>query len=300
MAPAKRDYFSRIAAFLAARDGTVEVEEILALFDVGSSTVKKYLKQYLDSHPADIPRVVGFYPAAETVISLAEQEIGPVNGGNLSSINLRCKQTIDAITKPKHRKFLDAFLNEYLAPDGTVIVSKDALVDFIYDEYIDFVHESDNGIVSIAGSMNEKILVRGFENAGLRIGNDFRKTGSNSEGDLQIEYRGANVTKILYCEVKSYAARERLLRGIQDIPHPEKIAVGFFIDADEFNPARTQTLLAAGPLAIYMPDTTFTKLDHRSVAQTTLRQDRLYRPLSMFINDMVHFKNHGTLPASRT
>lgn len=297
MAPATRSYVSEIAAFLAAHSGPVEIEEILALFSVGPATVKKYLKQYLDQSPADIPRVIGFYPAAETVISLAEQEVGLVGPGNLSSINLHCKQTIDAITKPKHRKFLDAFLNDYLDSDGKIGISKNVLVDFLYKDYVDFVHESDNGIVSIAGSLNEKILIRGFTNAGLQLGTDFRKTGTNSEGDLQVEHRGANVTKILYCEVKSYAARERLLRGIQDIPHPDKVAVGFFINADEFNPTRTQTLLAAGPLAIYMPDDTYQKLHSDSVKQTTVRQDRLYRPLSMFINDMVYFKNCGALPA---
>ena len=145
--------------------------------------------------------------------------------------------------------------------------------------------------------MNEKILIRGLENAGLILGETYRKTGTDSEGDLQIEHRGTVTTKILHCEIKSYAARERLLRGIQDIPHPDKIAVGFFTNASEFNPERTQTLLAAGPLAIYMPDVTYGQLNPASSRQTTLRQDRLYRPLSVYITDMVAFAKNGALPS---
>lgn len=295
----KNRYLAKIAEFLDENPGAVSVEEIYALFTVAPSTVGRYLKAYLDQRPEDIPRIVGFYPSADTVISLAEKELGQVCGRNLFAINEHCKATIDAVTKPKHQQFLEEYLGAHLEGDGkTLRIAKDDLLDFLYERYIDFVHESDNGIVSIAGGMNEKILIRGLQNAGLVLGQDFRKTGKNSDGDLQVEYRGST-TKILYCEVKSYAARERLLRGIRDIPHPEKIAVGFFLNAEEFNPSRTQTLLQAGPMAIYMPDTTYASLPVASAKQTTLKQDKLYRPLSKFIDDMIFFKKNGSLPAFR-
>lgn len=294
--PPKTDYLAEIAQFLNENPGAVEVEDIYNLFPVTAATVKKHLKKHLNQKPDDIQRIIGFYPDADTVISLAEGKLGKVCGDNLFEINTRCKAIIDAITKPKHQKFIEAKLNKYLDKDGrTLQIPQNELVDFLYGPYVDFVHESDNGIVSIAGGMNEKILIRGLQNAGLVLGKDFKKTGKNSEGDLQVEHRGST-TKILYCEVKSYAARERLLRGIQDIQHPDKIGVGFFLDADEFNPSRTQTLLQAGPMAIYMPDTTYNSLNPDSAKQVTRKQDKLYRPLSRFIEDMKFFKSNGSLP----
>lgn len=295
----KLQYMDMFHNILQAQEKKFDIEEILIQFNSKPQTVKKYLKEFLDKRPSEISRIIGFYPSAETVIRLAEAELGLVSGHNLSDINQHCKNTIDAITKPKHKQFLESILNDYLEPDGkTVRVDKDILGNLLYEDYVDFVHEADNGLVSIAGSMNEKILIRGLENSGLVLGVDLRKTGTQSEGDLQVEHRG-RTTRIMFCEVKSYAARERLLRGIQDIPHPEKVGVGFFNNAAEFNPDRTQTLLAAGPLAIYMPDPTYGELNQASKVQTTRNQDKLYRPLSMFINDMVYFRDNGNLPHYR-
>lgn len=300
MATNRIAYAEIISSFLESTDAPVDVQAIFDQFSVSKVTVKKHLKEYLDSHPSMIGRVIGFYPSSDTVIRLAEARLGPVSGTNVSEINLECKRIIDKITKPKHKQFLEMFLSDHLSSDGeTVAVRRDTLVDYLYEEYVDFVHESDNGLVSIAGAMNEKILIRGLEVAGLVAGQDYRKTGKDSEADLQIEHRGERVTRILFCEIKSYAARERLLRGLQDIQQPEKIGVGFFNNASEFNPERTQTLLGAGPLAIYMPNVTHQQLNPGSLRQTTLRQDRLYRPLSSFVLDMVHFKDHGALPAYR-
>lgn len=290
-------YMEMFYEILASRGGQFDIEEILEKFQVGPTTVRKYLKMYLDLRPHKILKVVGFYPSSETVIRLAEEFLGPVSGANLYEINAHCKSTIDAITKPKHKRFLNLLMQGHLEADGqTLRVNIETLVGLLYENYVDFIHEVDNGLVSIAGSMNEKILMRGLVNAGFIVGTDLRKTGTDSEGDLQIEHRG-RTTRIMFCEVKSYAARERLLRGLQDIPHPEKIGVGFFNNAAEFNPERTRTLLAAGPLAIYMPDVTHEQLPEASKVQTTRNQDKLYRPLSMFISDMVEFRNSGLLPA---
>lgn len=274
----------------------VDVQVLIAALHVSANTAKKHLKNYLDQHPERIGSIIGLYPSSDTVIRLAEQRLGVVIGQNLYLINQECKRIIDLITKPKHKQFLEGFLNGFVEVDGQNIrMQKDILVNYLYDEYIDFVHEADNGLVSIAGSMNEKILIRGLVVAGLVNNVDFKKTGQDSEADLQIEHRG-RTTKILYCEIKSYAARERLLRGLRDIQQPDKVGVGFFNNPAEFNPDRTQTLLQAGPSAIYMPDETLAQVSVDSRCQTTARQDALYRPLSNFVDDMVSYKVNGGLP----
>ena len=295
----KIDYKARLREILEASSGLLDADDVFRQFEVGRSTVAKHLKVLLHENHGYIGRIIGFYPDADTVIDLAEQEVGKVVGSNVSLVNLNCKQTVDSITKPKHRQFLDRFLAEWIVGDGkTVSVDAGVLVDFLYEKYVNFVHESDNGLVSIAGTMNEKILIRGLEIAGFVRDSDYRKTGKNGEGDVQIEHR-RNRTKILSCEIKSYAARERLLRGLTDIESSEKVGVGFFNDATEFNPERTQTLINAGPLAIYMPDETLALVDGRSREKTTRRQDRVYRPLSSFFADMVEYRNTGVLPSNR-
>lgn len=296
---AGQSYFQKFQQLLDTRTSPIDSEDLFSEFTQSRSTVAKYLRYFLNEHPQHIVRIIGFYPSADTVINLAEGALGPIAGANVVAINEHCKATIDSITKPRHRRFLSAYLDGHLETDrSTLRLNKEGLVDFLYEEYVDFVHESDNGLVSIAGGMNEKILMRGLANSGLSLNEDFKKTGTNSEGDIQIEHRG-RTTEILYCEIKSYAARERLLRGLQDIPHPKKVGVGFFTNAAEFNPDRTQTLLAAGPWAIYLPDTTYALLSPDSAIQTTNRQDKLYRPLSRFFPDMVEFKNRGTIPPYR-
>lgn len=296
MATNRVNYPEEIEALLGSNMLPVDVQLLLDALPGSTTTIKKYLKIYLDQNPERIGSIIGLYPSSDTVIRLAEQHLGAVTGENLYEINQECKRIIDRITKPKHKQFLENFLNDFMEVDGqTLRLGKDILVDYLYDEYIGFVHEADNGLVSIAGSMNEKILIRGLVVNGLVEGRDFKKTGRDSEADLQIEHRG-RTTRILYCEIKSYAARERLLRGLRDIQQPDKIGVGFFNNPAEFNPDRTQTLLQAGPSAIYMPDVTLDQVHADSKRQTTVRQDALYRPLSHFISDMQLFANTGNLP----
>jgi hypothetical protein len=177
---------------------------------------------------------------------------------------------------------------------GKVVTSHETLVDFCYNEYRPFVSESANAMMSLAGGINEKILIRALENGGLIIGQHIIKTGTNSDADLLI--KDPTGTNALHCELKSYAARERLLRGLQDIGSKRKIGVGFFQNAAEFNPTRTQTLLGASPWAIYLPDTTYANLDPNSKKQKTAKQNGLYRPLKRFVSDMIHYNKNGTLP----
>ncbi len=294
--PTKAEYFKKFDELLSSVHAPIEADSIYSNFKVDSKTIKKHLRLYLDENTSAIGRVIGIYPSSDTVIRIAETICGRVSGANVSIINVECKRIIDEITLPKHAAFLATFFDQFADPvTAQVCIDKTKVISFLYEEYVGFVHEADNGLVSIAGTLNEKILIQGLRNIGLIEDKDFRKTGKNSEADLQVEHSGAT-TKILFCEVKSYAARERLLRGLQDIKSNEKVGVGFFKNPAEFNPERTTTLLDAHPRAIYMPNDTHSKLHRDSARQTTAQQDRLYRPLSDFFTDMRFFVKNGALP----
>lgn len=161
----------------------------------------------------------------------------------------------------------------------------------------DHLKAMSNGLVSLAGGVNEAILRLGLENEGLTFNEDFIKTGKNSVADLVIY--GPERRQSMFVEVKSFKARERLLRGLQDIPYPDKIGVGFFMDPSEFNDDRTVTLLAAGPLAIYMPDATLEAVPAEAKRRVTRQGNVLYRGLSTFFRDMTTYNATGHLPERR-
>ena len=96
----------------------------------------------------------------------------------------------------------------------------------------------------------------------------------------------------LLVEIKSWGARERLLRGLNDIS-PPKVGVGFFNDASEFNPERTNLFLATQALAIYLPQTTYAAIDATARARQNARGTTFYRPLGQFVADMRTFTECG-------
>jgi hypothetical protein len=274
----------------------IDIEDIESAFtDTKPETVKKHLRAYLDIHLEAVQHVTGIFPSASTIIKLAEIDLGPISGATLAAANEHCKNTVDGIAKPRHARFLMEKLSRFIE-GNTVNVPKDELVSILYDEYVTFIREADNGLVSIAGTLNEAIFIRSLLNAGLAEGNDMVKTGQKSDGDLKIQHHGKKGVEILYVEIKSYAARERLLRGLQDIQSQNKIGIGFFNNPSEFNPKRTETLLAAGPLAIYMPRATWEKVSEDSKTKLTRMGDLVYRPLDMFVDDMKGFVENGRLP----
>ena len=293
-------YMNRIHELIAAATSIgkkVDIEDVLSAFtNVNPSTVRKYLKKYLDTCPDDLLHITGFYPSKETLIAMSERRLGPVSGQNLSETNELCKSIVEGISKPRHARFLSAQLADYIK-DGVTTIPVDQLVSILFEEYVSFIRESDNGLVSIAGSLNEAIFIRGLLNEGLKEGTDVVKTGTDSDGDLKIQHNGKKGIEVLFVEIKSYAARERLLRGLQDIKSQSKIGVGFFNNPAEFNPKRTETLLAADPLAIYMPRKTWDKVAEKSKCRVTRLGDYLYRPLDMFIADMMSYVQTGKLSA---
>ncbi|RMI13644.1 MAG: hypothetical protein D6681_05730 [Calditrichaeota bacterium] len=288
-------YWDRFDEMLSNPPEPVDIEDLTNAFSVKAATVRKHLRRYIHHFPERLTQIVGFYPDAETILDLAERQSGSLTrADNLLAINRASKRIVDAITKPRHERFLRMKFSSFMKGDE-VCAPVSELIDLLYDDYTDFVHEADNALVSIAGRLNEEILMRGLESGGLVRDADFIRSGNNSEADILIHQSGGH-RRTLFCEVKSYHARERFLRGLKDIPYREKVGVGFFRDASEFNPERTKTILTAQPMAVYLPEDTLGALHPDSRTSTTAEQNRLYRPLSSFVPDAVFFRDHGRLP----
>ena len=304
-----RRYHDLIFDILMGAEEQTDFEDLLAQFcrrrdsAVSDTTFRSNLKDFVRVLPDMMVRIVGFYPDAATILGLAAQRLagGQIVSGNLMEANEECKRIVDAISRPRHLRFLSEQLAPYLVEGGASIVAeKMELMNRLYDTYPDFVREEGNGLVSIAGRLNEEIFIQAMINAGMSFGsgNDFMRTGQNSEADL-IVFQQTGTQRQMFIEVKSYHARERLLRGLQDISQPEKIGIGFFINPAEFNPGRTRTLLQSNARAIYLPDRTYASVDDESKAMSTVQQDLFYRPLSRFVSDMQNFVEHGRLSVFR-
>ena len=79
---------------------------------------------------------------------------------------------------------------------------------------------------------------------------------------------------------------------MQDAPEP-KIGVGFFNDASEFNPNRTQDYLGTQALAIYVPKATLSDIADASRKRVNGRGAAFYRPIEDLLNDAVAFTKKG-------
>lgn len=268
-------------------------------FNVTVDTVKKHFKTFIDENPSYLSRITGFFPKPETIIALVEQEIGLIAETNLDLANVRSSEIVKGIARPIVEEFIhDGLSGNVNSTSGYIQIGTDTLTDFLIEDFSEFLRSAGNGLVSIAGGLNELLLIRAMQNAGMQLGEDFIRTGKDSKADI-IVHSSVGTRDNLAIEVKSYHARERLLRGLQDIPVP-KIGVGFFKDAAEFNPARTRTLLQAQPAAIYMPRATLDHLPNESRNIKTVEraafESSLYRPLEQFVTDMQAFNASGVLP----
>jgi hypothetical protein len=234
-----------------------------------------------------------FMPSVPTVIDLVERQLGAIGGGNLAAANVVCAEIVVNIIRPRYGSFLRRALHAHIDA-GTDLLSLpvDDLVSFLLGDYRTFVKAQEQGLISKVGGLNEAILARGLTNSGLVRGTDFDVTGKRGNGDLAV-YCNVTVPRVrLLVEVKSYGARERLLRGLQDID-PPKVGVGFFNRANEFNGERTTQFLGTQSLAIYMPRGTYDGLDEPTRARTNHRGSRFYRPLDDFVADIRSFTQRG-------
>ncbi len=265
--------------------------------NVSLSTRKKHLKSYIDNNPQRLFSLAGMIPSPETVIALVESELNSITEENIVNANAMCAEIIGDITRPMVLDFVTHRLAQNINNQtNNLQITLEDLIAFLLGDFSDYIRASGNGLMSIAGSLNEKLLHRVLENSGMTKGVEFDVTGTDSQADIIIHTAGGNNLGV---EVKSYHARERLLRGLQDVQEP-KIGVGYFKDAAEFNHTRTITLLQANPAAIYMPSATLINVD--AIARSVTVNARiafgsvLYRPLERFGRDMLQYSQNGTLP----
>jgi len=298
----KTKYFTAIEKILedVNANETIWLEELLDNYrfpKVAFNTKKKYLREYIEENPKKLKKISGFYPSAVTIVNLVESELAEtISETNLNHANKMARDIVNAIAKPMLENYLVTSLDKNIT-NGNVSITISKLMDFLQLEFTEFLSSSGNGLQSIAGSLNEHLLQKAMTNAGMDE-TQFQKTGKDSNADFKI-YSNINQRKQLGVEVKSYHARERLLRGLQDIVG-HKVGFGFFVDAGEFNSHRTQTLLQSETAAIYMPQSTLKDVEIKAqemrTTQTIAFNSRFYRPIEQFVSDMKYFCTNDELP----
>jgi len=235
----------------------------------------------------------GYLPSTAAMIELLERRLGPIDSSNLSAANGLCTSIVEAAVLPRYESFIRRELAKYLdAAGASLTIPISDLLEHLRGNYREFVKAQDNGLVARAGGYNEAIFRRLMVNGQLVEGTDFGKTGTKSHGDFAFYCRTLTPQRTLYAEVKSYGARERLLRGLQDAPAP-KIGVGFFTEPSEFNPRRTQDYLDTQALAIYVPQSTLEQIAPAALARVNGRNAAFYRPLEQLLPDAKDFIRRG-------
>jgi hypothetical protein len=265
--------------------------------DVSLETKKKHLRSYIESNPSYLEKIQGFYPSAPTIISLVELKLGTeILEKNLDESNKIAREIVRNVTSPIIERFISSGLSAKIK-NTSLTIDLPELIEFLAEDFSEFLSAQGNGLVSIAGTVNEYLLSRAMINGGMTEQN-FQKTGKNSDADFMI-YSSAASRYQIGIEVKSYHARERLLRGLQDI-EGNKIGFGYFINPQEFNAHRTKTLLQTEAMAIYMPAKTLSKIEPEAKNLTTNSKiafgSKFYRPFEQFVTDMKYFCLNGKLP----
>ena len=273
-------------------------------------TEKDLLNDVLIEDPGFLGYVPDFVPDADLFILLTVREMKNVSKKisekNLVEANKKAQELVTKHTDTFYDKFLDELdqgnptplLTNSTKPDFSF--SRDDLKNKIKNEIADFITRRHNSLVSIAGTVNELLLVKALEDAGLKKETHFIHKPSSELGDISIENTGG-VGDALRVEVKSYKARERLARGLKEIQSENKIGVGFFNDHAEFTKGHTLKLLRTGASAVYLPKVTMARIaeDALAIPVSTMAAagSRLYRELETFASDMQYYNEHGTLPA---
>ena len=293
-------YWDSFFLALSESNGGLTFEKLLEncpdLPKVKESTLEARLRDFLDAYSENLHKVSGFFPHNETVLDLVEERLGEsIRSGNIIKANEIAKTIVDAIEKPRHELFCTTQLEDYLQPlSGEFCIPQEVLFRFCYEEYQSFADESGNGIVSRAGTLNELILVRALEAEGLQCGesNDFTHKGKKLEGDIVIN--SPQTSHKLRCEVKSYHARERLLRALKEMEGDLKVGIGWFQNPAEFNPTRTTSYLKANTHAIYLPAKTLSEMPESSRNRfNATGEQRFYRDIEDFPRDAAYFLSNG-------
>jgi len=265
----------------------LEPSERLPLHDIKSGALKEGLDGLFQRFPSLLSSTEGYLPRAPAMMVIVAHRLNaPITSENLSLANEVCSQIVDEVLAPRLRKFI----KETLHPDGRFVpLGEESFVRFLTGPYAQYAKAEANGLVSRAGSLNEALVREAIKAAGLL---DAIQTGTEGNADVQVIAKKLSPPQTLSVEVKSYGARERLLRGLQDCNAP-KVGVGFFNKSSEFNWDRTSQILATGASAIYLPEQTLDNLDEKTRARQNSHGGLFYRSLGQFGSDMVRFAQMG-------
>lgn len=262
--------------------------QTLPLHGIKSGATKESLDGLFAHFPALLTRTEGYLPGAEAMMAIVAYRLdSPIRSENLSEANEVCSQIVNEVMGPR----LKRFIRETLSPDGSFPPLNEAqLVAFLTGPYAQYAKAEANSLVSRAGSLNEALVREAIRSAGLL---DAIQTGTEGNADVQVVAKALHPPQTLNIEIKSYGARERLLRGLQDCNTP-KVGVGFFNKSSEFNAVRTGQLLGTNASAIYLPEATLAGLDDATRARQNSHGGQFYRALGRFGADMKLFSQVGT------
>lgn len=263
---------------------------------VKGSTIENHLRDFLDAYKDRLGKISGVFPHSETILDLVEEELGePIRSGNIVKSNEIAKRIVDDLEKPRHELFCTSRLQKYLTPlSEEFCIPGEVLFRFCYEDYQSFASESGNGIVSRAGTINELILVRALEAEGLELGEnkDFTHKGKSREGDIVIN--SPKTSHALRCEVKSYHARERLLRALEELKGELNLGIGWFQNPQEFTRKRTTAYITANTHAIYLPARTLERLPEGSKDRLNATGEQpFYRDIEELPGDAAYFSKTG-------
>lgn len=270
-----------VANALALGDG-----QLLDLHDEKSGPEKEMLDRVFTKFPDLIRLTEGYLPRTEAVMAIVAHRLGePITSQNLERANESCSKLVGEVSAPRLRRFIRETLT-----DGGVVKPLDEaeLINFLVGPYAQYAKAASSGLVSRAGSLNEGLIRQALEAEQVTA----LKTGTEGNADVQIVAPILNPPQTLNVEIKSYGARERLLRGLQDCNTP-KVGVGFFNKASEFNGSRTSLLLGTNASAIYLPASTYAALEQTTRERQNAQGGVFYRPLSQFGFDMKAFSRSG-------
>jgi hypothetical protein len=257
---------------------------------------KRVLPPLIRLLPGTFSLLREYLPDADTMMVLTEEKLGqPITAKNLVEANAASAEIVSSALDPG----FEVFLRETLSFDeaDTVTLTLDELTLFLRENYKKFSKSEGSGLISRAGGYNEALFREALLSEGLSEGADFIRTGTRGHGDVEVFARGLKPPETLSVEIKSYAARERLLRGLENAKKP-KVGAGFFTSASEFNSRRTHALAGTGASAIYLPQSTLEKLPHESLSRQNSHGGLFYRPIDRFATDMRRFTEVGELAFS--
>lgn len=276
----------RMAKEVVAEVRSLSDDQLLDLHEEKSGPEKEMLDSLFTNFPDLIRLTEGYLPGTDAVMAIVAHRLGePITSHTLERANECCSQLVSEVSAPRLRRFIRETLTD---EDGLKPLDEGELIRFLVGPYAQYAKAASSGLVSRAGSLNEGLIRQALKADQISA----LKTGTEGNADVQIVAPALGPPQTLNIEIKSYGARERLLRGLQDCNTP-KVGVGFFNKASEFNSSRTSLLLGTNASAIYLPASTYAALEQTTKERQNAQGGVFYRPLSKFGADMRAFSRLG-------